>query len=442
MCDYNKQYFGTDGIRGIYGKDLDEKIAYLVGNFLGYSADRGVVVLGKDPRKSGLNLANALISGITDAGCNVIDLGVVTTPSVANITTRANANYGVVITASHNPSEYNGIKIFNDKGRKLLNIEEIQIEEHIKKNKPFVQKTKGKVLAEGDYIKDYIDFLCSDLPNLSSLKVVVDCSNGAATSIAKEVFKRLGTKTKFIGTSNGGDDINRDCGALFPEKCAKEVVACGYDIGFCFDGDADRIIAIDHKGKIISGDKILFAFAKDMKNKGELNNNTIVGTVMSNYGLENGLKKIGIELVRTKVGDHYVVEKMLEKGYTLGGESSGHIILGNKVTTGDGLLVALQLLKLIAQSALPLQKLVELKEYPQVNINIMTDKKQEIAKDNELIDVVDDYSGKLGEYGRAFVRPSGTENKLRITAECEDLVLAKSTAEAIAKFVREKYNLQ
>lgn len=441
MCDYDKKYFGTDGIRGIYGKDIDEKIAYLVGNFLGYSADKGVVVLGKDTRKSGVNLANALIAGITDAGCDVIDLGIVTTPSVANITTRIGANYGVVITASHNPSEYNGIKIFNDKGRKLLNIEEIQIEEHIKKDQPFMQKTKGKLLPCEECLTDYIDFLCKDLPDLSKLKVVIDCSNGASLNLAKEVFSKLNVNAKFIGTKFDGDSINKDCGALFPEKCAKEVVATGSDLGFCFDGDADRIIAIDHKGNIISGDKIIFAFAKYMKSNGMLAGDTVVGTVMTNFGLENSLSKIGIKLIRTKVGDHYVVEKMLDGGFLLGGESSGHIILGDKTTTGDGLLVALQLMKLVAESNMSLQKLTKLKEYPQVNINILTDKKQDIAKDKELLNVVDDLSIKLGDGGRAFIRASGTENKLRITAECEEQAIANATATEIEKFIRQKYNL-
>lgn len=347
----------------------------------------------------------------------------------------------MVITASHNPAEYNGIKIFNDKGRKLLNIEEIQIEEHIKKNQPVICKNKGKVLSNDCYVKDYIDFICEGLPDLSSLKVVVDCSNGASINLAKEVFDKLGVKVKFIGTDSNGDNINKNCGALFPEKCAKEVVAMGYDLGFCFDGDADRIIATDRHGKIISGDKIIYAFAKDMKNKGKLGGNTVVGTIMTNCGMENNLSKIGIKLERTNVGDHYVVEKMLANGYTLGGESSGHIILGDKVTTGDGLLVAVQLCRLVVESRLPLHKLADIKEYPQININIVTDKKEEIAKDEQVLEYVNNFSCELGEMGRVFVRASGTENKLRITAECDETSTAEHTAKTIEKFIREKYQL-
>lgn len=439
MCDYDKQYFGTDGIRGKYGEKLNEKIAYLVGNFLGYSSDRGVVVLGRDTRKSGVSLSKAMINGITDAGCDVVDLGVISTPGVANITMRAGANYGVVITASHNPSEYNGIKIFNDKGRKLLNIEEIQIEEHIKKEEPFLSKNKGNILQNANYIDEYIEMICKDMPDLSNLKVVVDCSNGGVTSLAQKVFERLNIKTKFIGTDNNGDNINKNCGALFPELCAKEVVANSFDLGFCFDGDADRIIAIDHKGRVISGDKIIYAFAKDMKNRGVLQGDTVVGTIMTNYGMENNLSKIGIKLVRTNVGDHYVVEKMLENGFMLGGESSGHIILGDKVTTGDGLLVAINLCKLIVDSKMSLYKLTDIKEYPQININLMTDKKADIAKDQEVIDYVNSLSEDFGEFGRAFIRASGTEDKLRITAECAEENKATNVAKCIENYIRDKF---
>lgn len=441
MCDFDKKYFGTDGIRGIYGEKVNRKIAYLVGNFLGYSADKGVIVLGKDPRKSGVNLSEALIDGIVDSGCDVVDLGVVTTPCVADVTMKTGANYGVVITASHNPSEYNGIKIFNDKGRKLLNIEEIQIEEHINKNQPVISKSKGKVIKDEKLIQNYIDFVCGGLPDLSSLKVVVDCSNGASVQFAQKVFERLNIQTHFIGTDSNGDNINKNCGALFPEKCAKEVVALGCDLGFCFDGDADRIIAIDSKGKTISGDKILYAFAKSMKKKNILTGNAVVGTIMTNYGLENSLAKLGIELVRTNVGDHYVVEKMLENGFMLGGESSGHIILGDKVTTGDGLLVAIHLCALVVESGLSLQKLTDMKEYPQININIMTDKKDDIAKDSELLALVSRLSANLGDFGRTFVRASGTENKLRITAECADTETAQSTAKELESFVKDKYKI-
>ncbi len=441
MCDYNKQYFGTDGIRGIYGEKLNEEIAYSVGNFLGYSSDKGVIVVGRDPRKSGESLKNALVQGALDADCDVIDLGIVTTPSVANITMRANANYGVVITASHNPSEYNGIKVFNDKGRKLLNIEEIQIEEHIKKKHPFICKRKGRVIKQDELLQDYINFICSDLPDLSSLKVVVDCSNGASTAISKAVFEKLNITAKFIGVDCNGDNINKNCGALFPEKCAKEVVANGYDLGFCFDGDADRIIAIDHKGKIISGDKMIYAFAKDMKKKGVLTNNTVVGTIMTNCGMENNLSKIGINLIRTNVGDHYVVEKMLENGYVLGGESSGHIILGDKVTTGDGLLVAVNLCKLIVENRLSLNKLTDIKEYPQININLMTDKKEDIVKNEEVLNCVKSYQDILGDCGRAFIRASGTENKLRITVECDHSDMAVQVARNIENFIKDKFEL-
>ena len=441
MCDYDKKYFGTDGIRGVYGEKLNEKIAYMVGNFLGYSADKGVICLGRDPRKSGVNLSEALIQGVLDSDCDVIDLGVISTPAVANITMMAGANYGVVITASHNPSEYNGIKIFNDCGRKLLNIEEIQIEEHIAKDKPIISKNKGKVIYKDELVQNYIDFVCQDLPDLSALKVVVDCSNGASNQLAKQVFDKLKIKTKFIGTENDGDSINKNCGALYPEKCAKEVVASSFDLGFCFDGDADRIIAIDNKGKVISGDKIIYAFAKDMKNKGILANDTVVGTVMSNYGFENNLSKIGINLVRTNVGDHYVVEKMLENGYVLGGESSGHIILGDKVTTGDGLLVAANLCKLVVESHLPLSKLTDIQEYPQININIITDKKEDIANDKQVLDYVSNFSDNLGDFGRAFIRASGTENKLRITVECDKENTANDVAMSIKKFISDSYSL-
>lgn len=440
MCDYEKKYFGTDGIRGIYGKKLTDEIAYLVGNFLGYSANNGVVVVGRDTRKSGVNLQKALMQGVIDADADVIDLGVVTTPCVAGSTMLADANYGVVLTASHNPAEYNGIKIFNNKGSKLANIEEMEIEKHIEKNIPIICKKKGKIIQNSQLIEEYVAKLMQGIPNLDKLKIVFDCSNGASSSIVKKLFDK-NPNIKIIHTSNIGDDINQNCGALYPQSCAKEVVQNAYDLGFCFDGDADRIIAIDEKGNIISGDKIIYAFAKKMKEAGKLAKDTVVGTIMTNYGVENSLNKLGINLVRTNVGDHYVVQEMLDKGYLLGGESSGHIILGEKVTTGDGLLVALELCKLVVESGLKLSDITLVEEYPQVNINILTDKKDEISNDKELLEKIEQMSLELGEHGRAFMRASGTENKIRITCECQNENDAKNTALKIEKIVKDKYNL-
>ena len=435
---YIKKYFGTDGIRGEFGKGLTENIAFLCGNRLGYSADGGTIVVGRDNRPSGEVLAKALIDGITTAGANVIDLGIVTTPNVAFTTVDNKANYGVAITASHNPWQYNGIKVFDYNGRKLENIEEIEIEKHIDEGKAYEAEVKGTVENGQHYVQEYVDDLCRLIGQLKGLKVVLDCSNGAISKTAKSVFDRLGADCIAYNTEQDGHKINEGCGALYPEFIVSKVLENKADIGLCFDGDADRVIAVDNKGKKVDGDSIIYIIGRDLKEQGRLTNNAVVGTLHTNMGVEKSLAKIGIRLERTDIGDHFVVERMLKEDLLVGGEQSGHIILREFSNTGDGILAGLYLSKLIKSKGISLSDLDDSVHYPQENINIITEKKKEILADEEVKAFVKQIEEELGDKGRIMLRASGTEPKIRIMAECEDKDLAHSIAIRMKEFVEKR----
>lgn len=438
-CDFDKKYFGTDGIRGVYGKKLTDEIAYKTGNFLGYSSDKGVVVVGRDTRISGEQLSQSLIQGIIDAGAKVIDLGVTTTPSVAYVTQFNLFNYGVMITASHNPPEYNGIKIFNNKGAKLINIEEVEIERHIDHGVPYISDIPGVVEDGEGYLAVYLAKMTDICGRIDGIKVVADCSNGAMSAYAKRMFESVGAECTCIYDSGDGKNINNGCGALHPETCAKEVVRVGADIGFSFDGDADRLIAVDKNGKVVDGDEVIYILAKYLKDNGRLNNNTAVGTILTNIGIENSLEKIGIRLERTDVGDHNVAEMMTKHSYCVGGEQSGHIIMGEFESTGDGLLTALYLCKIVQECGGDLASLVTCTKYPQTAINIITEQKNEIAKDERVLAYKKEQETNMNGEGRIVLRASGTEPKLRIMVECANGELAKQTAENIKNYIQELY---
>ncbi len=435
---YIKKYFGTDGIRGEFGKDITEKIAYLCGNRLGYSSDGGTIVVGRDNRPSGDLLAKALIDGITEAGASVIDLGIVTTPNVAFTTVDNKANYGVAITASHNPWQYNGIKVFDYNGRKLENIEEIEIEKHIDEGKVYSSPIKGSIEQGGDYTREYLDDLCNLIGNLDGLKVVLDCSNGAISKTAKSVFDRLGANCVAYNTESDGHKINDGCGALHPELIVSKVLEHKADIGLCFDGDADRVIAVDSNGKKVDGDSIIYIIGRHLKEQGKLNNDTVVGTLHTNMGVEKSLNKIGIKLERTDIGDHFVVERMLRENLLVGGEQSGHIILREFSNTGDGILAGLYLAKLIKNTNKSLAELDDSVHYPQENINIITDKKKEIMSDSSVKDFIKEVESEMGDKGRVLLRASGTEPKIRIMAECENEEMARSMAKKMKEYIESK----
>lgn len=438
---FNKKYFGTDGIRGEYGKELTDDIAYMVGNFLGYSSSGGKVVVGRDTRISGKVLSERMIQGIIDAGADAVDMKITSTPSVAFTTSHIGANYGIVITASHNPAKYNGIKIFNYDGRKLTDIEEVEIETHIDNARPVLAEKKGTVEDGAFYLGEYLSDLEGLIGRLDGLKVVLDCSNGATSSYAPDFFRKLGATVFSFNDSGDGNVINDGCGALYPEFAAKKVKELNADVGFSYDGDADRLIAINNKGEITDGDSIVYVIAKNLKEKEKLSGNKVVCTVMSNLGVEHCLQKLGIDMIRTNVGDHYVMESMLRGGYLVGGENSGHIILREFSNTGDGLLASLYLCKLMKETGKNISDLDDSIHYPQIMVNLITKNKKEIMSDPKVNDFMENVKTELGVKGRVLLRASGTEPKIRIMAECFDRDLAEQTVARIRQFIEDNYQL-
>ncbi len=434
------RYFGTDGIRGVYGESLTDSTALLVGGSLGLSSKGGTVVVGRDNRLSGESLARALAEGVLAAGGNVLDLGVVTTPCVAYLTAEKGAFAGAMISASHNPPAYNGIKIFAADGRKLPADREAEIETRIAEASLTCAKTRGKMLSSRGATELYADKVKS-AGRLDGLKIVLDCANGAAAAYAPRIFADMGAEVVALNTSSDGNLINDGCGALHPEVVAAEVVRQGADMGFSFDGDADRVIAADEKGNIVDGDKIIYILARMLKARGELPFSTVVGTLHTNMGAEAALAEEGISLVRTDIGDHNVVARMCADGYTLGGEQSGHIIIGKYLDTGDGVLAGAVLARTALDAGKPLSQLADFAIYPQVNVNIRTARKDEIARSPLLADYAEAVRGMLADSGRIMLRGSGTENKLRIMAESRDPFLAAYAARSIEMFIRTNFTL-
>lgn len=439
--EYAKKYFGTDGIRGLYGEFVTEHIAYMCGNFLGYSAHLGNIVVGRDTRISGYSLSDAMIRGIEDAGCNVIALDITSSPCVAYVTAMIKANYGIMITASHNSAEYNGIKIFNYDGRKLTNIEEIEIEKHIERDSAFIQETKGQIIDGNEYIDSYVEDMINFLGSrLSDMKIVVDCANGGTSSIVKKLTKSMSIDIEIINADNDGNLINKDCGALYPQSLINAVKNSSADIGFAFDGDGDRITVIDSNGDVVNGDKILFLLAKYLKENDRLFNNKIVGTVMSNLGIEESLKANGIGLIRTDVGDHYVVEEMLRSNLVLGGERSGHIIYREFSNTGDGVLIALFVTFVIQEYNKELRDLLDCTEYPTYDGKVITKRNFEIVSDRKVLDYIEDLQSKYLN-GRIIFRASGTEPIIRISAEYSNYDFCVEIVECVIDFIKNNYEL-
>lgn len=439
--EYSKKYFGTDGIRGLYGEFITEQIAYMCGNFLGYSAHSGNIVIGRDTRTSGLTLLDAMEKGILDAGCNVVNLSITSSPCVAYVTALTKANYGIMITASHNPAEYNGIKIFNFDGRKLTNIEEIEIEKHIERDIAFLCETRGHSINGEKYIdcyvEDIVNFCGSDLHDM---KIVIDCANGGTAAIVRKLAEKLPIYIHTINDSEEGDLINYECGAVFPHKVSDAVKSFGADIGFAFDGDGDRIITVDRKGRVVNGDLILLIIAKYLKENNRLTNNKIVGTVMTNLGVEETLKKENIELLRTDVGDHYVVEEMLRNNLVLGGERSGHIIFREFSNTGDGVLVALFVTHLIVEYGENIDSLINCKEFPTFDGQIRTKNNFNIVNDEKVKDYISNLQREY-DNGRIIFRASGTEPLIRISAEYPNYELCEVIVKKVIDFILENYEI-
>ena len=442
--------FGTDGVRGIANTELTAELAYNLGRAGAYVLTEGThkpkILVAKDTRISGDMLENALVAGILSVGAEAVILGVVPTPAVAHLTRKYNADAGVMISASHNPVEYNGIKFFDNKGYKLSDELEDEIQRVIEcgfEGVPSpVGREIGKSSVEEGALREYIDYSVNTIPvDLKGLRVALDCANGACYKAAVKAFRMLGADVYVINDNPDGNNINESCGSTHPEELMDYVVRKKCDIGFAFDGDADRCLAVDEKGNLINGDFILTVCAKHLKDKGLLKDNTLVVTVMSNLGLDIACKKEGIDLIKTKVGDRYVLEEMIKDGYILGGEQSGHIIFLNHNTTGDGLVTALQVAAILKESGKPFSEIAGImKELPQVLVNakVPNEKKNIYLEDQEIIDAIAEVESKLNGVGRVLIRPSGTEPLVRVMLEGENQKEIDEMAHSIVNLILSK----
>ncbi len=429
-----RKFFGTDGIRGTANaspmtSEIALKVGMAAGKLFTNGDHRHRVVIGKDTRLSGYMIESALVSGFTAVGMDVFQLGPMPTPAVAMLTRSLRADLGVMISASHNPYEDNGIKLFGPDGYKLSDETEHEIE-------GLIEQSSDTLLAKPDDIgrakridsaqERYIEFAKRTLPRnirFDGLRVVVDCANGSAYQVAPAALWELGAEVISVGVEPNGFNINKDCGSTSPAALCKKVREVRADIGIALDGDADRVLIIDEKGQVIDGDQLMAVVAQSWKNRGRLAGGGIVATVMSNLGLERHLESLGLSLARTPVGDRYVVEHMRKHGFNVGGEQSGHIVLSDYSTTGDGLVTALQVLAVVTESGKPVSEVCnQFEPMPQVLKNVRFKKGQPLD-DQKVIQVIDEGKGRLGKAGRLVIRPSGTEPVIRVMAEGDDAKL-------------------
>jgi phosphoglucosamine mutase len=424
------KYFGTDGVRGVANTELTAELAYKLGRYGGYVVTQDSknpkpkVVIGRDTRISGPMLERALIAGLQSIGAEVIRLGVISTPGVAYLTRVLEADAGIMISASHNPVQDNGIKFFGGDGFKLLDEKEAEIEALLDAETDELPRPIGgdigTVLNYKEGAQKYMQFLKGTVQNrFDGLKIVVDCANGAASALATQLFADMEADVITLACNPDGLNINDNCGSTHPEMLQKTVVEKGAALGLAFDGDADRLIAVDEKGNIVDGDFIMAICGTAWKKRGKLKKDTIVSTVMSNIGFYKGLEAAGIETRQTAVGDRYVMEEMLQGGFNLGGEQSGHIIFLDYNTTGDGLLTALQLLDVVAEAGKPLSQLAAeaMTQYPQILVNVRVADKTKLNGNDAIKAAIEEVETKLGSNGRVLVRPSGTEPIVRVMAE-------------------------
>lgn len=420
-----RKYFGTDGIRGQVGQshinpEFMLKLGWAVGRVLA-NGHRKKVVIGKDTRISGYMLESALEAGLSAAGVDVRLLGPMPTPAIAYLTQTLRANAGIVISASHNLFEDNGIKFFSADGGKLPDSMELAIEAEIAKKLQIVPSAAlGKAMRVNDAPGRYIEFCKATIPSLtrlSPLKIVVDCANGATYHIAPNVFGELGADVVTIGNKPDGFNINADCGSTAPNALRERVLSLNADVGIALDGDGDRVIMIDAQGNVVDGDQLIYIIAKDRQQKGLLHGG-VVGTLMSNYGLEKAMAILGVPFVRTRVGDRYVLEALREHDWKIGGESSGHVVCLDKTTTGDGIVAALQILAIMVKQEKSLADLCAgITLLPQTLLNLKTEKAILLAKNRRVLDAVSALDARLQGEGRVLLRPSGTEPMLRVMVE-------------------------
>ncbi len=444
-----RKLFGTDGVRGIANLEpMNSETVLKLGRAVAYvfkgRAGHHQIVIGKDTRLSGYMLESALISGICSMGVDVLLVGPMPSPGVAFLTRSLRADAGVMLSASHNPYQDNGIKFFSHDGFKLsdeveLRIEEVVLSNEIEHLRPTADEI-GKAFRIDDAEGRYIEFVKRSLPreiDFQGMKVVIDCAHGAGYSVFPKVVRELGAKVSVIGDEPDGMNINAGYGALCPERLQEAVCAQRGDIGIALDGDADRAVFVTEQGEVVSGDQALAAFALDRQRRGRLNRNTVVGTVMSNFGFELAMQKTGINLVRTPVGDRYLLERMLADSYNLGGEQSGHILFLDYSTTGDGLVSGLQMLKLVKQSGSPLSELTKwIDTVPQVLLGVKVKRKPDFGSVPELQQAIRSGEERLNGTGRILIRYSGTEPLVRVMVEGQDDSTIREVADELAGVVK------
>jgi phosphoglucosamine mutase len=442
--------FGTDGVRGLANSELTCKLAFELGQagafVLTMAKHKPKILIGRDTRISGDMLEAALTAGICSVGAEAIVAGVIPTPAIAYLTHHYGADAGVVISASHNTMEYNGIKFFDSQGYKLPDELEDRIERIIldgAEEMPVPAGIEvGRRVRLRNAVKDYAAFLQSTTDmDLNGMKIVLDCANGASYEAAPMVFRSLGAEITTISNVPDGTNINEHCGSTHPEKLQGCVLEVGADVGLAFDGDADRLIAVDDHGNLVDGDQVMLICGIDMMNRGLLKNNTVVGTVMSNLGLDIALKKAGCRLEKTKVGDRYVLERMLESGFNFGGEQSGHLIFLDYNTTGDGILTALQLLSVVKRSGKQLSDLASgMRKYPQVLVNarVAEQKKHSYTDDEVIQEEIKKIESRFQEEGRVLIRTSGTEPVVRVMIEGTDQRIIEEEAVRLAGLIEQR----
>ncbi len=424
-----EKLFGTDGIRAVAGQSpLDYSSVYALGQALislfKEEELKPRVIIGRDTRESGEWLEQALFQGINEGQGESVSVGIIPTSAVSFLAKKYSFSAGIVISASHNSYQDNGIKIFSSQGIKISDAWEIKLEKAIIEAPSNVKRENTRITPQSSLGQDYVDFLKSRFSHVNlkrKIKVVLDCSNGASSLFASQVFLGLGSEVIAMGNTPDGKNINANCGSLYPQNLARKVVESKADIGVAYDGDADRAIWVDEKGRILNGDHTLFVLSRFMKEKGRLKSDYVIATTMSNMGLEKALEKLDLKLLRTQVGDKYVLEEMMKLKANLGGEQSGHTIFLDDCPTGDGILTSLKMLEVMAAYNLPLSKLVEdLEEYPQILLNVPVRKKTDFDQFPEIINAKEQIEKRLGDSGRLNVRYSGTEPVARVMIEGQD----------------------
>lgn len=442
------KYFGTDGVRGVANSELTPELAFRVGRFGGYILTKNMptpkVIIGRDTRISGHMLEGALVAGLLSIGAEVMRLGVISTPGVAFLTKALGAQAGVMISASHNPVQDNGIKFFGPDGFKLSDEQENEIEQLLDMEEDTLPRPTGANLGQvNDYFEGgqkYLQLLKQTVDeDFSGIHVALDCANGATSSLAPHLFADLEADISTMGVNPDGLNINEGVGSTHPESLAQFVLERKADIGLAFDGDGDRLIAIDENGNIVDGDQIMYICAKYLNERGRLNKQTVVSTVMSNLGFYKAIEANGIKSVQTGVGDRYVMEEMRKNTYNLGGEQSGHIIFLDYITTGDGMLSAIQLVNIMKVTRKKLSELAsEMDKFPQLLLNVKVTDRSLIQTNQKIQDIIKEVETEMGENGRLLVRPSGTEPLIRVMAEAETEELCEYYVNKVVAVVKEE----